>query len=75
MLIPLPNDKDKDGPRLSPCQYDVHDITFQKFLGPHRDSGELPHGRVFRVKIGSSVYALKVVSFRVQATAIDIESD
>ncbi|KAI0113651.1 kinetochore Sim4 complex subunit FTA2-domain-containing protein [Nemania sp. FL0031] len=57
---------DTTGPKLSAFRGDIEKIEFLKYLGPDTSAfsrEEVPHGRVFLVRIEGSQYALKVFNF------------
>ncbi|KAK8078432.1 hypothetical protein PG996_004602 [Apiospora saccharicola] len=54
------------GPKLPPFQGDVENIEFMELLSPKRQdnsSDNIPHSRVFRIKVGGNRYALKIFNF------------
>ena len=57
----VPNVK---GPKLRPFHGDIKDIELVRPLGSGKNhsTDHIPHGRVFKVKLGLKQYALKVVS-------------
>ena len=58
---PIPNVK---GPKLKPFPDDIEDMIFMRLLSSQEPytSGSIPHGHVFKVRLRSKEYALKVVS-------------
>ncbi|KAI1123486.1 kinetochore Sim4 complex subunit FTA2-domain-containing protein [Nemania abortiva] len=57
---------DIKGPKLSPFRGDIENVEFLKELGPDKSgwsSEDVPHSRVFRVRIERKQYALKVFNF------------
>lgn len=57
----IPNVK---GPKLLPFPHDIQDIEFAQLLSSAEDSSpsDVPHSKVFKVRLGGKDYALKVVS-------------
>ncbi|TGJ78808.1 hypothetical protein E0Z10_g9958 [Xylaria hypoxylon] len=54
------------GPKLSPFRGNIENIEFEKFLGPderHLSSDDIPHGRVFQIRIDGIRYAMKIFNF------------
>ncbi|RYC63568.1 hypothetical protein CHU98_g2631 [Xylaria longipes] len=54
-----------DGPKLPPFRGAIENIEFLKVLGPDESgwsSEDIPHSRVFQVRIDGNQYSLKVVS-------------
>ncbi|KAI1364089.1 kinetochore Sim4 complex subunit FTA2-domain-containing protein [Xylaria arbuscula] len=58
---------DIKGPKLSPFSGNLDNIDFIKSIGPHESekasSGDIPHARVFLVRIDGVRYVMKVFNF------------
>ena len=54
------------GPKLCPFRGNFENIGFLRLLAPDEgqlEKGDIPHARVFLVKIGGVRYVMKIVSY------------